>query len=505
MDSNHNLPKIPTVSPISTTLKRKRGPSISGDLPVGGKPALKQSKEEATESAMEGLDELEECDSSDAGSDSSGMVVLAQDQPQPTNATKASLILPSDQEALELRARLRKIGPPAFEKECLETKKMDLRDLGTALGVPSEFIDIPDDQYLGFFRGIMMYITNKRQKLQHIDTIDDAARLLQTRNKILVITGAGISTSLGIPDFRSKDTGFYANLQKMGMSEPEEVFDIYNFDENPQTFYSLAGEILPKDSKAYTPTHAFIRALQDQNRLQTNYTQNIDNLEGFAGISPDRLIQCHGSFATASCRKCAHQVPGQAIFANIRAKEIATCTECEKRIAAEAAANPPKQPSKKKHHRKTRSFDSSSSSSSGSSSDDNIPTPGVMKPDITFFGEDLPNDFFTRFNELDSEIADLILVIGTSMQVAPVAKIPDKIAQVGRGDVPCIYIGREPCRHIEFDVQLIGDCDAVVWELARRAGWELKHEMVPKGGMKLVVEKIEGGEGRGLWRVAKGE
>jgi NAD-dependent histone deacetylase SIR2 len=466
---------------------------------------LKQSKEEATESAMEGLDELEECDSSDAGSDSSGMVVLAQDQPQPTNATKASLILPSDQEALELRARLRKIGPPAFEKECLETKKMDLRDLGTALGVPSEFIDIPDDQYLGFFRGIMMYITNKRQKLQHIDTIDDAARLLQTRNKILVITGAGISTSLGIPDFRSKDTGFYANLQKMGMSEPEEVFDIYNFDENPQTFYSLAGEILPKDSKAYTPTHAFIRALQDQNRLQTNYTQNIDNLEGFAGISPDRLIQCHGSFATASCRKCAHQVPGQAIFANIRAKEIATCTECEKRIAAEAAANPPKQPSKKKHHRKTRSFDSSSSSSSGSSSDDNIPTPGVMKPDITFFGEDLPNDFFTRFNELDSEIADLILVIGTSMQVAPVAKIPDKIAQVGRGDVPCIYIGREPCRHIEFDVQLIGDCDAVVWELARRAGWELKHEMVPKGGMKLVVEKIEGGEGRVLWRVAKGE
>src|SRR4051794_22109811 len=98
MDSHHNLPKIPTVSPISTTLKRKRGPSISGDLPVGGRPVLKQSKEEATEVALEGLDELEEYDSSDAGSDSSGMIVLAQSQPQPANATTASLILPSDQE-----------------------------------------------------------------------------------------------------------------------------------------------------------------------------------------------------------------------------------------------------------------------------------------------------------------------------------------------------------------------------------------------------------------------
>jgi NAD-dependent histone deacetylase SIR2 len=104
-----------------------------------------------------------------------------------------------------------------------------------------------------------------------------------------------------------------------------------------------------------------------------------------------------------------------------------------------------------------------------------------MKPDITFFGEDLPNTFFSRFNSLDSTTADLVVVIGTSMQVAPVAKMPDKLAQAGREDVPCIYIGREPCNHIEFDVQLIGDCDAVVWELARRAGWELRHEMIPVG------------------------
>jgi NAD-dependent histone deacetylase SIR2 len=403
-----------------------------------------------------------------------------------------------------MRSRLRDLGPAAFETECLVTKQQDLRYVGSLLGVPMELTEHDDAEYLGFFRGMMLYITSKRAKLKNINTIDDAASLLTTCSKILVITGAGISTSLGIPDFRSKETGFYAKLREMGMAEPEEVFDIFNFDFDPQTFYSLAGDILPKGT-SHTPTHAFIRALQDQARLQTNYTQNIDNLEGLAGISPDRLIQCHGSFATASCRQCKHQVPGEEIFAAIRAKQIAHCKVCEDRIAGEEAAasnNTPSGKTVKSKRKASPKFAYASDSSSNNSSQDNIPTPGVMKPDITFFGEDLPNDFFSRFNELDCDAADLVVVIGTSMQVAPVAKMPDKLAQAGREDVPCIYIGREPCEHIEFDVQLIGDCDEVVWELARRAGWKLEHEMIPKSGLELVVEEIEG-EKKGRWRVMK--
>lgn len=151
-----------------------------------------------------------------------------------TPSSPAELELPSTEESLALRARLRQIGPPAFEIECLQTKKMGLRIVGTALGVPSELAGLDDDEYIGFFRGLMMYITSKRQKLPHINTIDDAAELLKTRSKILVITGAGISTSLGIPDFRSKDTGFYAKLMEQGFSEPEDVFDIFNFDEDPR-------------------------------------------------------------------------------------------------------------------------------------------------------------------------------------------------------------------------------------------------------------------------------
>jgi NAD-dependent histone deacetylase SIR2 len=128
---------------------------------------------------------------------------------------------------------------------------MDLRVVGTMLGVPRELASHDDEEYLGFFRGMMLYITSKRAKLEHINTIDDAAALLKTRSKILVITGAGISTSLGIPDFRSKDTGFYAKLKEMGMAEPEEVFDIFNFDYDPQYVAPSCPPNPPTQTHAY--------------------------------------------------------------------------------------------------------------------------------------------------------------------------------------------------------------------------------------------------------------
>ena len=68
----------------------------------------------------------------------------------------------------------------------------------------------------------------------------------------------------------------------------EEVFDIGLFDESPQVFYKLVHLILP-DATSYTPTHGFIRLLQDKSKLQTNYTQNIDNIEEQAGIDKGPL------------------------------------------------------------------------------------------------------------------------------------------------------------------------------------------------------------------------
>lgn len=234
------------------------------------------------------------------------------------------------------------------------------------------------------------------------NTIDDAAELLKQRKNILVITGAGISTSLGIPDFRSKGTGFYTKLQDLGYHEPEEVFDIHNFDEDASVFYRLAGDILPDEALGFSPTHAFIRLLQDEGRLQTNYTQNIDNLEALAGIDKDRLIQCHGSFATATCRKCRQRVQGTEIYEDIRNKQIARCKTCLKEISKAAEAESRRRPQKR-----SKVLDTDDEHVQ-----DDIPEAGVLKPDITFFGEQLPNNFFDRFTERDAQEADLVIVIG---------------------------------------------------------------------------------------------
>lgn len=220
--------------------------------------------------------------------------------------------------------------------------------------------------------------------------------------------------------------------------------------------------------------------MQDQGCLQTNYTQNIDNLEGIAGIDPAKVIQCHGSFATASCRKCGHRVAGEEIFDDIRAKRVSQCKRCILNLA-ERAEQPAKKPVKHKRPKFAHYEDSDSEDAAY-----DIPTPGVMKPDITFFGERLPEDFFQRFQNHDRHIADLVIVIGTSLQVAPVGDMPDNLPP----HVPHIYISREPCHHIEFDIQLLGDCDTVVWELCERAGWKLTHEMIP-ADLKVEIEPLE--------------
>ncbi|EME49928.1 hypothetical protein DOTSEDRAFT_68672 [Dothistroma septosporum NZE10] len=361
------------------------------------------------------------------------------------------------------KMQLRGVGPEEFFDEAINNHGLSPRRLGVVFGI-NPLLHVTDDTYLRLLSLAIVRFYHKRSKLAQYNTIEDAAKLLQSSRNIMVITGAGISTSLGIPDFRSKGTGFYDKVREMGYSEPEEVFNIDNFDTNPEIFYRLAGDILP-DQKRYSPTHGFIRLLQDHNRLQTNYTQNIDNLEELAGIERDRIIQCHGSFATASCRKCKHQVKGTEIFADIRAKQVAQCKRCLEAIRSSKLALPPQKRSKSKNR----------NSSADSDADDDIAQAGIMKPDITFFGEALPNTFFETFTQRDAQETDLVIVIGTSLKVAPVSEMPNFLPKA----VPHIYISRETIKHVEFDIQLLGNCDDVVYELCRRAGWDLKHEMIP--------------------------
>lgn len=112
----------------------------------------------------------------------------------------------------------------------------------------------------------------------------------------LVKTGAGISTSAGIPDFRSPETGLYANLERLNLPHPEAVFELSFFRENPLPFYTLAQELYPGKYRP-TITHSFIHLLHKKGLLLKLFTQNIDCLEREAGVPGDKIIEAHGSFA----------------------------------------------------------------------------------------------------------------------------------------------------------------------------------------------------------------
>ncbi|KAH0544958.1 hypothetical protein FGG08_000884 [Glutinoglossum americanum] len=390
------------------------------------------------------------------------------------------------EEAIAYRQEARMIGTVAqFVGNTVGTGAITAKKLCTAFGIrPPAFLEGAKDRaydlllYLGVTREL-----SKRNKLTQYNTMEDAMDLLRKSNNIIVITGAGISTSLGIPDFRSKETGLYSKIELHGLSDPQEVFDIGVFREEPGIFYEIAKDILPSTDK-FSPTHAFIHLLQERNKLLTNYTQNIDNLEVKAGIREDKLIQCHGSFAFASCVKCGYRVPGEAIFEDLKAGRVARCPDCGSNKRKRGASQ-----NKGKNKR----------SSGGDSDDDeeyDIPEPGVMKPDITFFGEELPHLFHDRLTKHDRDLVDLVIVIGTSLKVAPVSEVIGYLPS----NVPQMYISRTPVNHINFDLDFLGDCDVVVAELCRRLNWDLEHEMIPKD-QKIDVQLQDGFASRYTFKV----
>ncbi|XP_030604532.1 NAD-dependent protein deacetylase sirtuin-1 [Archocentrus centrarchus] len=259
----------------------------------------------------------------------------------------------------------------------------------------------------------------KRKKRKDINTLEDVVRLLHESKRILVLTGAGVSVSCGIPDFRSRD-GIYARLAVdfPDLPDPQSMFDIEYFRRDPRPFFKFAKEIYPGQFEP-SPCHRFISMLDKQGKLLRNYTQNIDTLEQVAGVQ--RIIQCHGSFATASCLVCKHKVDCEAIREDIFNQVVPRCPRCP-----------------------------------------DIPL-AIMKPDIVFFGENLP-EMFHRAMKQDKDEVDLLIVIGSSLKVRPVALIPNSIPH----EVPQVLINREQLPHLNFDVELLGDCDVIINELCHR-------------------------------------
>ncbi|NXQ38284.1 SIR2 deacetylase, partial [Catharus fuscescens] len=147
---------------------------------------------------------------------------------------------------------------------------------------------------------------------------------------VVCMVGAGISTSAGIPDFRSPGTGLYSNLQSYDLPYPEAIFEIGFFKKHPEPFFALARELYPGQFKP-TVCHYFMRLLQDKGLLLRCYTQNIDTLERVAGLDPELLVEAHGTFFTSHClRPSCRQRYGLAwmrerIFSSL----VPKCEKCQ--------------------------------------------------------------------------------------------------------------------------------------------------------------------------------
>ncbi|CAK7902182.1 NAD-dependent protein deacetylase Hst2p [[Candida] anglica] len=260
-------------------------------------------------------------------------------------------------------------------------------------------------------------------------TLQPLVKALQAGKKVTFFLGAGISTSAGIPDFRSPGTGLYSNLAKFDLPFPEAVFDIDYFREHPRAFYTLAEELYPGQFEP-TAFHYLVRLLQDKDLLHRVYTQNIDTLERIAGVEDKYLVEAHGSFVNNHCIDCHEEMSTEDLKSHMNEKRIPKCTECE----------------------------------------------GYVKPDIVFFGEGLPSKFFETWEE-DEEKVEIAIVAGTSLSVYPFASLP---AEVGDDALRVLVnseaVGDFTAGKRKSDILALEDCDVVAKKLIEILSWEEEFE-----------------------------
>ncbi|KAG1793087.1 DHS-like NAD/FAD-binding domain-containing protein [Suillus plorans] len=381
----------------------------------------------------------------------------------------------SKEEIRKMMHHLKERGMSSFVREYVITQNIPIVKLLFAFGISlcPELRNKQPQTMLYFLRVAMSKELHLREKLSQYNTIADAVSLIQASKRMVVLTGAGISVSCGIPDFRSHN-GLYAMLKERGtyeLDDPQQMFDIHYFRENPAVFYSFASQIYPSNFIP-SPCHRFIKAIEDRGKLLRNYTQNIDTLETLTGIT--RVLQCHGSFATATCIQCKRRIPGNEIEKDIMEHRVPFCTVCmeAKRTAEEVRQAAFRKKAKKRGRKEWEE---------GSDEEDEAIPVGVMKPDITFFGEKLADDFDHALED-DRDKVDLLIVIGTSLKVSPVSEILSHLPH----SVPQILINKTPVRHINPDIVLLGNADDIVQHLCEQLAWELP----PPVGKRLEVPSL---------------
>ena len=231
----------------------------------------------------------------------------------------------------------------------------------------------------------------------------ELAELFRERGPAVVLTGAGISTESGIPDFRSP-TGIWAQY------DPAEYATIEAFRSDPVkvwSFYSLRLRVLveaePNDG------HRALAELERAGHVSALVTQNIDGLHQRAG-SRD-VTEVHGSIGTATCPGCASSYSLAELLAFLEDAEAPACTRCG----------------------------------------------AIVKPDVVMFGELMPEAAIDRAYEL-ARSTGLMLVVGSALEVWPVSQLPAETRAAG-GAVAIVNKGPT-----SFDDRVAAKCDSAAGE-----------------------------------------
>jgi NAD-dependent deacetylase len=195
------------------------------------------------------------------------------------------------------------------------------------------------------------------------------AALLRERQPCVALTGAGVSTESGIPDFRSP-TGIWADV------DPLEVASIQAFRRDPVCVWSFYGARINvlRDAKP-NAAHLALAELERRELVQAVVTQNIDTLHTRAGSQ--EVVEVHGSIRSAECLGCLWTEPADAVLAQLADSPTPSCPQCGE----------------------------------------------VLKPGVVMFGELLPAGAMERATQL-ARGAQLLLVVGSSLEVWPVAGLP---------------------------------------------------------------------------------
>ncbi len=238
-----------------------------------------------------------------------------------------------------------------------------------------------------------------------------AADILRGSRRTVVLTGAGISTPSGVPDFRSKDSGLWERF------DPLEVASLNAFRYDPLRFYNwlrgLAREIYRATPN---PAHYALARLEEAGYVHTVITQNIDALHQRAGSR--RVLEVHGTINTLTCTRCYRTFPTEDYLeAYLERGEAPYCTQCG----------------------------------------------GILKPDLILMGEQLPARVWLEAQRASRE-CEVMLVAGSSLEVLPVAGLPMRALESG---AHLIVINYSPTYvDVRADVVLYDDVATIIPRLA---------------------------------------